>query len=187
MSWPRTGGSLSPDRSAHALLPEQELHLQRDRDARRRGKLSVDNPVLHFFPEEAPAEPSDNWRAMRVRHLLSMSTGHAIDTTAPMTDPAHGSWVRGVLAQPVEYAPGTHFLYNSGATYLLSAIVKAHRRADERLPSAAPVRAAGDRESALGHLAAGDRCGGLGALAHHGRYRRVRPVVPAKGQWQGRL
>ncbi len=88
------------------------------------GRLSIDDEVLSFFPDDAPANPSAHWRAMRVRHLLSMSTGHAIDTTGPMTDPAHGSWVHGFFAQPVEYAPGTHFLYNSGATYILSAIVQ---------------------------------------------------------------
>ena len=89
-----------------------------------KGRLSIDDPVLSFFPDDAPAEPSDHLRAMRVRHLLSMSTGHAFDTTGPLTDPAHGTWVRGFLAQPVEHEPGTHFLYNSGATYMLSAIVQ---------------------------------------------------------------
>ncbi len=88
------------------------------------GRLTIDDPVLAFFPDDAPPAPSANLRTMRVRHLLSMSTGHAVDTTAPMTDPAHGTWVRGVLAQPVEHEPGTHFVYNSGATYLLSAIVQ---------------------------------------------------------------
>src|SRR5690349_21221701 len=47
------------------------------------GRLSVDDPVLAFFPDEAPPEPSPNLRAMRVRHLLSMATGHANDTTDP--------------------------------------------------------------------------------------------------------
>ena len=32
--------------------------------------------VLTFFPEDAPAEPSANLRAMRVRDLLRMSAGH---------------------------------------------------------------------------------------------------------------
>src|SRR5260370_31455517 len=31
------------------------------------GKLSLDDPVLKFFPDEAPAEPSGNLKAMRVR------------------------------------------------------------------------------------------------------------------------
>ena len=40
------------------------------------GKLSVDDPVLKFFPDDAPAEPSANLKAMRVRDLLTMSRGH---------------------------------------------------------------------------------------------------------------
>jgi CubicO group peptidase (beta-lactamase class C family) len=88
------------------------------------GRLSLDERVLSFFPDDAPPEPSDTLRAMRVRHLLTMSTGHAIDTTGPMTGELGRSWVRGFLAQPVEHEPGTHFVYNSGASYLLSAIVQ---------------------------------------------------------------
>jgi len=62
--------------------------------------------------------------AMRVRHLLSMSTGHDQDTTGSLRAAADGDWVRAFLALPVEHAPGTHFVYNSGATYLVSAIVQ---------------------------------------------------------------
>jgi CubicO group peptidase (beta-lactamase class C family) len=40
------------------------------------GKLSVDDLVLKFFPEDAPAEPFANLQAMRVRDLLTMNTGH---------------------------------------------------------------------------------------------------------------
>src|ERR1700742_1996658 len=39
------------------------------------GKLSVNDQVLKFFPDEAPAAPGDNLKAMRVRDLLTMSTG----------------------------------------------------------------------------------------------------------------
>src|SRR6185503_17237149 len=35
------------------------------------GKLNLDDQVIKFFPDEAPAEPSDNLRAMRVRDLRS--------------------------------------------------------------------------------------------------------------------
>ncbi len=41
------------------------------------GRLTVDDPVLKFFPADAPANPSANLQAMRVRHLLAMNTGHA--------------------------------------------------------------------------------------------------------------
>ena len=88
------------------------------------GRLSVDDPVLSFFAEDAPAKVSDNLAAMRVRHLLSMVTGHAEDTTRYLREAEDGNWVKAFLARPVEHAPGTHFLYNTGASYVLSAIVQ---------------------------------------------------------------
>ena len=88
------------------------------------GRLSVDTPVLDFFPEDTPPNPSANLRVMRVHDLLSMSTGHALDTVQSMTMDPSGIWARGFLAQPVDHTPGMHFVYNSGATYMLSAIVQ---------------------------------------------------------------
>jgi CubicO group peptidase (beta-lactamase class C family) len=91
------------------------------------GKLSLDDEVLKFFPDEAPAQPSTNLRAMRVRDLLRMSTGHV---TEPQlfgqvdSSMRSASWVKRFFAHPVQFKPGTHFLYNSPATYMLSAIVQ---------------------------------------------------------------
>jgi CubicO group peptidase (beta-lactamase class C family) len=88
------------------------------------GRLTVDDPVLCFFAEEAQPVVSEHLAAMRVRHLLSMSTGHDIDATQATTAAPDGNWVKAFLAQPVVHAPGTHFVYNSAATYMLSAIVQ---------------------------------------------------------------
>jgi CubicO group peptidase (beta-lactamase class C family) len=88
------------------------------------GRLSIDDPVLSFFPGDAPDEISQHLAAMRVRHLLSMSTGHATDTMPSLYEHPDGHWVKAFLAVPVEFAPGTHFLYNTGATYMLSAIIQ---------------------------------------------------------------
>lgn len=88
------------------------------------GRFSVDDLVMSFFPDEAPPRVSDYLAAMRVRHLLSMSTGHAEDTTGHMFERSDGNWIKAFLEVPVLHEPGTHFLYNSGATYLLSAIVQ---------------------------------------------------------------
>ena len=88
------------------------------------GRLTVDDPVLSFFPQEAPQEASPNLQAMRVRHLLSMTTGHDADTLGRMADAPDGNWARAFLALPVVYEPGCHFFYNTGATYMLSAIVQ---------------------------------------------------------------
>jgi len=90
------------------------------------GVISLDDPVVKFFPEDIPEEISENLAAMKVRHLLSMSTGNAQDTLPVVfRNPEFlRTWVQAFLSQPVEHEPGTHFVYNSGATYILSAILQ---------------------------------------------------------------
>jgi CubicO group peptidase (beta-lactamase class C family) len=92
------------------------------------GKLSLDDQVMKFFPEDAPPQPSDNLRAMRVRDLLRMSAGHQTEgewwQTAAMQVPSGERLTKMFLAHPVPFKPGSHFLYNSPATYMLSAIVQ---------------------------------------------------------------
>ncbi|WNR42064.1 serine hydrolase domain-containing protein [Paenibacillus roseipurpureus] len=87
------------------------------------GRLSLEDQVISFFPDESPSEVSANLHAMQVRHLLMMGTGHDQDVTNSMVKHASGNWVEGFLQQPVDHAPGTHFAYNSGASYMLSAII----------------------------------------------------------------
>jgi hypothetical protein len=58
------------------------------------GRFSVDDPVLSFFPEDAPAQVSDFLAAMSVRHLLTMSTGHIADTLSYLVERSDGNWIR---------------------------------------------------------------------------------------------
>ena len=90
------------------------------------GKLNLDDQVIKFFPEEVPADPSVNLRAMRVRDLLRMNTGNQFEAPIRVDDPGKQSdtWVKTFLMHSVPFKPGTHFLYNSPATYMLSAIVQ---------------------------------------------------------------
>jgi CubicO group peptidase (beta-lactamase class C family) len=87
-------------------------------------RLTLDDTVLSFFPGDLPKNVSKNLAAMRVRHLLTMATGHAVDTVGTIQSEPNGNWVAGFLAQPVDLVPGSKFVYNSGATYMLSAIVQ---------------------------------------------------------------
>ena len=88
-------------------------------------RLQLDDRVVSFFPSDVPDSISPHLAAMRVEDLLMMASGHA-ENTLPGDDRVlpEGSWAKAVLAQPVAYAPGTHFAYNNGATYLLSAILQ---------------------------------------------------------------
>jgi CubicO group peptidase (beta-lactamase class C family) len=84
------------------------------------GKLNLDDEVLKFFPEQAPAEPSANLKAMRVRDLLCMATGHQAEPPWP----GDASWIKTFLSRPVPFPPGTHFLYNTPGSCMLAAIVQ---------------------------------------------------------------
>jgi CubicO group peptidase (beta-lactamase class C family) len=84
------------------------------------GRLSIDDEVLKFFPDDAPTNPNTNLRAMRLRDLLIMSTGHQDE---PPTSPEAVS-AKSFLAQAVPHLPGTHFKYNTAATFMQSAIVQ---------------------------------------------------------------
>jgi CubicO group peptidase (beta-lactamase class C family) len=88
------------------------------------GKLTLDDRVLDHVADFAPADPSDNLRAMTIEHLLMMGTGHDTDTLFPIFTNPGDPWAKSFLAHPVLHKPGTHFVYNSGATYMLSVIAQ---------------------------------------------------------------
>ena len=86
------------------------------------GKLRVEDPVVSFFPEDRPNTVSEHLAALRVKDLLTMSVGHGKEPTADMVKSEN--WVKTFLAAPITNPPGSIFMYNSGATYMLSAIVQ---------------------------------------------------------------
>lgn len=87
------------------------------------GKLSLDDQVIGFFPEGTPANPDEHLRAMRIRHLLMMSSGHSKDPTGFLRQAKDGNWPRAFLQNGPDLAPGSRFVYNSGASYMLGAIL----------------------------------------------------------------
>jgi CubicO group peptidase (beta-lactamase class C family) len=94
------------------------------------GRLTLDDLVVDLLPDSVPATVSDTLGRLSVRHLLTMTTGHATDSVA-LTSAATPDWTRALLALPVDHEPGTHFVYDTGATFLLSAILQ--RLTGERL------------------------------------------------------
>lgn len=88
------------------------------------GKLKVTDKVISFFPDKLPAQMNDNLKALEIRHLLMMSSGHDVEPGAAIRNSADADWVKAFLAAPFEHQPGTHYVYNSFATYMLSAIIQ---------------------------------------------------------------
>lgn len=87
------------------------------------GKLTINDKVISFFPDDTPAVVEPNLAAMQIRDLLTMSSGHGADTLNPLLNTKNGTWAKTFLSIPLKYAPGTRFVYNTGATYMLSAIL----------------------------------------------------------------
>lgn len=96
------------------------------------GLFSLEDKVISFFPEYLPEEVSENLAAMQIKDLLTMTTGHDEDTLPLLIAHrgAEDNWISVFFRTPVLHKPGTHFLYNSGATYLLSAILQKVSRQD---------------------------------------------------------
>ncbi|MBN9393571.1 MAG: serine hydrolase [Chloroflexi bacterium] len=86
------------------------------------GKISLDDLVISFFPDDLPPVISENLANLRVRHLLTMSSGHIIEDL--MDVETVKPWVQIFFEKPLEYPPGTHFQYNTAAANTLAAIVE---------------------------------------------------------------
>lgn len=85
------------------------------------GVLTAEDRVIDIFKDQLPARLGCNMEHLKVKHLLSMNTGHAVcclpyirRAAAPVTE---------FLNTDLDFMPGTHFTYNNAATYMLSEIV----------------------------------------------------------------
>lgn len=91
--------------------------------AQSEGRLQINDRLLGFFPEAAGWNPAPAMRRVTLRHLLMMASGHD-RCSLEFVDFAHGDWVRQILESPLFYEPGTRFTYNSGATFMLAAVIR---------------------------------------------------------------
>jgi len=151
------------------------------------GRLSLDDRVLDVFPEDGPEEPSANLKAMRVRDLLAMSTGHHEDAIAGFPFDSDKSLARLFLALPVVHKPGTHFVYNTPATYLLSAMVQ-KRTGSSVLEFLRPrlFEPLGIDKPTWDADKHGISFGGFGLRIRTEDIARFGQMLLQKGSWQGR-
>lgn len=88
------------------------------------GLLDLDAPVVSYFPEFDAEITDPGSRAMLVRHIASMASGHLAETLDRARAIDAAELVRGFLLLPPDRAPGTVFAYNQPTTYTLGAIIQ---------------------------------------------------------------
>jgi CubicO group peptidase (beta-lactamase class C family) len=87
-------------------------------------RVSIGDRVVDFFPDKLPSQLDQRWQALTIKHLLTMTTGHGEDPTNKVMGAPDGDWVKAFFACPLDHDPGTTFVYNTAATYMLSAIIQ---------------------------------------------------------------
>jgi CubicO group peptidase (beta-lactamase class C family) len=156
---------------------------------------SVDLPVLPFFPELAALSTPEKDR-IKLRHLLTMSSGFVWDERRPYTDPENGERMmigsadpyRFIFERPMSQEPGTHWNYSGGDTQLLAGVVE--RATGKGLTDFA-------RESLFEPLgitqfewvrmpASGERAAASGLRLRPRDMAKIGQLVLGKGLWNGR-
>jgi len=146
------------------------------------GYISLTDKVINFFPDKLPAEVNDNLRALEIRHLLTMSSGHDVEPKR-----GEGDWLETFFHAPFVHPPGTEFVYNSLGTYVLSAIVqkttglKVADFLEPRLFRPLAIEGYEWDESP-----AGINCGGWGLHVKTEDMAKLGLFILQKGKWQGK-
>ena len=150
------------------------------------GHLSLDDTVVSFFPDKLPESPSPNLQQMRIRDLLSMSTGHIGQDLNALSLASEDSIIKAFLALPVAHKPGTHFLYNTPATYMCAAIVE-QVTGEKLLDYLRPrlLDPLGIDEAHWSESAEGVTVGGWGLSVRTDAIARFGQLYLQQGHWQG--
>lgn len=151
------------------------------------GHFALSDRVVDRFTAYLPEEVSPNLAAMTVRDLLIMGTGHETEAAHwPGLGP-DDDWRRRFLAHPVVRPPGTHFFYNSLATYMVSALIqdRTGQRLTEYLTPRlfAPLGLETPRSLQDPH---GVDTGGWGLFLPTEAIAKFGQLLLQRGQWEGR-
>ena len=151
--------------------------------AQAEGKLSVDDLVLKYFPDITPAAGNDFQKAMRIRDLLAMSSGHRTEPSFA----GSSSWTKTYFDHPVLHKPGTIFLYNTPNSYILSAIVqKATGQKEADYLQSRLFTPLGIGTPRWETSPEGINIGGYGLWLRTEDIARFGQLYLQKGQWQGK-
>lgn len=85
------------------------------------GLFDLEDSVIERL--ELP-EYAEEWSGLKVKHLLTMSSGHAEGTLLFEERGKIEDWQRAFFEKKRKFEPGTIFVYNNGCSYLISALIQ---------------------------------------------------------------
>lgn len=147
------------------------------------GLLSLEEKLVDLFPDRLPENPGENLKACTVSHLLMMGCGQEKEINFTI---AEKDWITAFLHQPFVYRPGTHFLYNTVGTNMLSAVLQ--KKTGQTLTQFleprlfAPLGITGAKCFLLEN---GVEAGGFGYKLKTEDMARFMEFVRCRGSWQG--
>ena len=85
------------------------------------GRLSLDDPIVRFFPEWVDAHTPQLLREVTLRHMLTMSTCYARALYSPLGDE---DWTKPFFYGRPTHPAGTLFHYDTSASQVMCARVE---------------------------------------------------------------
>ncbi|MBR2509111.1 MAG: serine hydrolase [Lentisphaeria bacterium] len=148
--------------------------------------VSPDDKLVSFFPEKISEKVSERMKKVTMKNLLTMASGHAECPLASGIITKSNDLVKAFLETELAYEPGSKFVYNSAATYIISAVLKkvtgrnVREYLDEKL-----FRYIGIRPAQWDCCPCGINIGGWGFWATSEDMLRFGRLLLHKGSWNG--
>ena len=92
--------------------------------AQAEGLLDLDDTVISHFAEFDADITEPRSRAVKLRHVAAMASGHTRDMLAEAVARDRAEPVRGFLLSPPDREPGSVFAYSQPCTYTLASIIQ---------------------------------------------------------------
>ncbi len=150
------------------------------------GKLKLTDKVVDYFPNLVPKDASENLKAMTVKDLITMRSGHDREISGNEWRPLKTSWLEAFMKEPVPHKPGTKYKYSSGNSYMLSAMVqKATGKTCEQLLLETVVPKLGIKQFSWMKSPEGICSGGNGVMVTPEDILKIGILYQQKGMWNG--
>ena len=153
------------------------------------GEISLEDKLIDYFPDKVIGKPSDGLMKIKLKHLLTMSSGFGKPLLmGAMRRAGDGmpDYLKYMLSQPVQAEPGSRFCYSTADSILAARMVE--KRVGKRLTQYLyekvfePLNIGYPRWE---HCPMGHPCGGGGMYLSLDNMMKLGQLYLNNGEWNG--